>query len=213
MSEYEAKMSEIGKRIHQERLAKGLGQKEFLRRIFMSESSTKTLTAWERGERLPDLDSLCKMSELFQCDIGYLLCDFDTRRHENADICMETGLSEESVSLLRKNAKLGFTTEAKVLDLLLSDAKYWNISNSRKSYGFRSILNLLGFFFKFDDIFMQPKQVFANGQIEDYNPDSRYISENAIRLNGSIIENAVLMEIEQALINLKNTKEEAENNG
>ncbi len=213
MSEYEAKMSEIGKRIHQERLAKGLGQKEFLRRIFMSESSTKTLTAWERGERLPDLDSLCKMSELFQCDIGYLLCDFDTRRHKNADICMETGLSEESVSLLRKNAELGFTTEAKVVDLLLLDAKYRNISQSQKSYCFRSILNLLGFFFKFDDIFMQPKQVFANGRIEDYNPDSRYISENAIRLNGSIIENAVLMEIEQALINLKNAKEEAENNG
>lgn len=94
MLTYSERKELVGTRIRQGREALGLSRKEFLLRIYKSESSHKTLTAWENGERLPDLDSLALMADLFDCDIGYLLGDYKERHHITTDICKETGLSE-----------------------------------------------------------------------------------------------------------------------
>lgn len=104
MTSYENRKAEIGRRIKKEREALGIKPKEFLKRIYKSEQSTKTLTSWERGERLPDLDSLVLMAtEVFDCDIGYLLCDYDEHKRDTADIVEVTGLSEPAADYLRKN--------------------------------------------------------------------------------------------------------------
>lgn len=97
MIEYEKRACIIGTRIRKEREALGLNKKELLTRLYMSEASHKTLTAWESGLRLPDLDSIARMAELFDCDTGYLLGDYDERRRVTADVCKETGLSEGAV--------------------------------------------------------------------------------------------------------------------
>lgn len=198
MNEYENRKCIIGKRIRDEREGKGWGKKEFLKQIFMAESSTKTLSAWEKGERIPDLDSLARMAEVFQCDIGYLLGDYDTRRHKNADICETTGLSESSVEFLRRKKEWESTTEAKVIDLLLADAR-----KRDEEHDYRPITSLLKFFFKYRDGAGQRKQVFSNGMVVDYNRGDGFIASNAIALDGRIVENAVLMEIEGALKSLK----------
>ena len=48
-----------------------MSKKELLVKIYMSESSHKTLSSWENGKSLPDLNSLARMADLFGCDIGY----------------------------------------------------------------------------------------------------------------------------------------------
>lgn len=96
MKSYENRKIAIGDRIRAEREKRGLKMKEFLPQIYKSEQSYKTLAAWENGERLPDLDSLTRMAEIFDCDVGYLLCDYDEHRRTTSDVCAETGLSEQA---------------------------------------------------------------------------------------------------------------------
>lgn len=199
MNEYENRKKLIGTRIKTERENKGMGKQEFLKKIHMATSSIKTLNAWENGIRIPDLDSLTLMADVFQCDVGYLLCDYHTKRQQNADICQTTGLSEDSVNFLRNMKQWGITSEAKIIDLLL-----WDAQKRNKSHHYRSITDLLAFFFKYQDKGHPSKQVFSNGVIVDYDSDG-FISSNAIAINSRIIENAVLMELEQALISLKKT--------
>lgn len=85
MIDYESRKVETGKRIKYEREKAGLSKKELLVKIYMSESSHKTLSSWENGKSLPDLNSLARMADLFGCDIGYLLCDYDERTRDIAD--------------------------------------------------------------------------------------------------------------------------------
>lgn len=62
--------------------------------------SRQTVAKWENGNAMPTLDQLCDIVSLLECDIGYLLCLYDTRYFEHADICKTTGLSEEAVNVL-----------------------------------------------------------------------------------------------------------------
>ena len=95
----------IGNRIKKERESLGLSRGELLTKIYKSESSHKTLAAWEKGERLPDLDSLALMADLFDCDMGYLLGDYEERHYIAADICGKTKLSESAINNLLLLAK------------------------------------------------------------------------------------------------------------
>ena len=91
--QYEDRKKEIGKRIQALRIAKGLKQAEFLRALYMSDTSLKSLRSWEKGEILPELDTLTRMATVFECDIGYLLCDYDEINRDIADICTATGFT------------------------------------------------------------------------------------------------------------------------
>lgn len=100
MKSYDDRKKIIGNRIKEEREKLGLSQKELLPQIYKSEKSHKMLSAWENGERIPDLDSLSLMADLFGCDIGYLLGDYAEHNYVAADICGKTGLSESAVENL-----------------------------------------------------------------------------------------------------------------
>ena len=102
MIDYESRKVETGKRIKYEREKAGLSKKELLVKIYMSESSHKTLSSWENGKSLPDLNSLARMADLFGCDIGYLLCDYDDRTRDIADASHITGLSPGAIEQLIK---------------------------------------------------------------------------------------------------------------
>lgn len=135
MYSYENRKRIVGKRIEKERKHLGLSQKDLLTKIFKSEKSHKTLAAWEKGDRLPDLDSLALMADLFQCDIGYLLGDYDEHTRTSADIVEETGLSEAAVDLIVKIATVNrnlskafssFITSAGFMDFLILILQYRN---------------------------------------------------------------------------------------
>lgn len=125
MTKYENRVKEVGRRIAEERKKLQLSRKELLPKIYKSEKSHKMLASWENGERLPDLDSIALMAELFDCDIGYLLGDYTERRRVVADVCKETGLSEQAVSrlILYKNQ---YPDYVQSLSFLLESANFEN---------------------------------------------------------------------------------------
>ena len=67
--------------------------------------SRQTVAKWERGETMPKLDTLSDIVSILDCDIGYLLCLYDTRYFEHAEICEETGLTAEAVEILMEEKK------------------------------------------------------------------------------------------------------------
>lgn len=116
-----------------------------------------------------------------------------------ASIVQKTGLSENAVKRLIRNRQYDFFEyEAKVINILIEDAKYHNIDKGR---GYRSILNLLHFFFSYSGA-NNHAIIYTNGLLRD-SANSNRISTDAIRLDDTIIENAVLNEAQRALISLK----------
>lgn len=102
----------IGQRIRNERKTLGLSQQRLSEELYRERA---LIGRWERGERLPLLDDLINMCNLFNCEVGYLLCEegYENKTRTVTDICKSTGLSEEAVNLLIEDrerlAKLGKT--------------------------------------------------------------------------------------------------------
>lgn len=127
MNKYDTRAKEIGLRIRHERERLKLSQQSMLSKIFKSESSGKTLRAWENGERLPDLDSLVRMADLFDCDVGYLLCDYNERTRDCADICRLTGLSGSAAETLIGMKLYDNSDNIQVLNLALENENKWRM--------------------------------------------------------------------------------------
>lgn len=141
------------------------------------------------------------LADFYGVSTDYLLGISDVKS-PNQDIVTAvkmTGLTQESIQSLSFFHQLGDREMANVLDILINDSKYHN-SDENRSY--RSIINLLNFFFSYSSG-SNRKQVFINGHIVDRNDTDGLISSNAIALDDTIIENAVLAEIQHALISLK----------
>lgn len=92
----------IGKRIKQERLeAKIKSQGALADKLGYSERTRQTIAKWEKGEAVPELDYLLRMCELFDCELGYLLCEYDCKTREITDIHDTTGLSQNAIKNIR----------------------------------------------------------------------------------------------------------------
>lgn len=63
----------------------------------------RKIAEWEKGKELPPLDTMLQMCELFDCELGYLLCEHDTKTRTAADIQNETGLNEAAIDILRSS--------------------------------------------------------------------------------------------------------------
>ena len=96
----------IGSRILQLRKEIGWTQHKLAKKIAehsdreIDEFHQTTISIWEQGNALPLLKYLVIMADLFDCDIGYLLGDYDTKRKDTSNICAVTGLSKETVEML-----------------------------------------------------------------------------------------------------------------
>lgn len=91
----------IGERIRQQRIEAGYKtQSDFAEALGLQYDSRQSVGAWEQGKRLPPLNILLKMCELFDCEIGYLLYEYDCKTREETDISAATGLSEKSIRRL-----------------------------------------------------------------------------------------------------------------
>ena len=68
--------------------------------------SRSTLDNWTKGKGL-SLETLLFLCEEFDCELGYLLCEngYENKTREATDICEATGLSEEAVKVLKKEAE------------------------------------------------------------------------------------------------------------
>ena len=90
----------IGKRIKNERKKLGFTQSEFAEKLGYGVNSRQSIAKWESGEKMPDLNLLLNMCDMFGCELGYLLCEFDCKTRTATDIKKETGLSEKSIEKL-----------------------------------------------------------------------------------------------------------------
>lgn len=70
----------------------------------------QTVSKWESGNTMPSLDNFMKLSELYGCEIGYLLGEYDCKTRKNADISAETGLSEAAINQLRADKAFSCST-------------------------------------------------------------------------------------------------------
>lgn len=69
----------------------------------LDSTSRTTIRKWERGEVLPPLEHLLKMCELFGCELGYLLGEYDLPTRTATDIQQETGLSVKAIEQLQRH--------------------------------------------------------------------------------------------------------------
>lgn len=93
-------MKKIGERIHQQR-------KEVLD-ITMEELASavggitrQTVSKWEKGEGEITVNDLVKLCKIFNCDMGFLLCEYDECKTRDLQYIHDvTGLSEETIRTL-----------------------------------------------------------------------------------------------------------------
>lgn len=67
------------------------------------------------------LGLLSALAELYNCDVGYLLCEYDCKTGRNTDIAKETGLTDRSIQAIDtiKHQSMNDNSERpKLLDLL-----------------------------------------------------------------------------------------------
>lgn len=174
---------------------------EFAKKIGLSRATTGFYIS---GSRLPDALRLRQIAEKCNVSADWLL-GLSNVRATDPDIrafSEITGLSENSATTLSNLHQWGFNETQETIDILLYDATYCNVGNvNGRSYRYRSILDLIRLFLSYKGS-GKSHHIFSNGTISSSSNDGT-ISSNAIELNDRVIENAILMEIQQALLNLK----------
>lgn len=84
----------IGDRIKQERGKAGKSQSDLGDYIGVKR---QTIAKWEHGKDIPQLSDLLRLCNLFGCELGYMLCEYDCKTRAATDIQAETGLSETAI--------------------------------------------------------------------------------------------------------------------
>ncbi len=101
----EYSLEKISRRIKEERKNKGLSQQDLGKKLHVSD---KQISNYENAKLFPPIEMLTKMCEVFNCELGYLLCEEDYSSGTKLDtiITENYGLSKESLNVLNK--LLGF---------------------------------------------------------------------------------------------------------
>lgn len=147
LEQCEKRKEKIGHRIREERKKLNLTQDEFKDKIFIS--SRQTVARWESGKVLPSMSDFLCMCCLFNCEIGYLLCEYDCKTRAATDVKSETGLSERAVYELQQANKQRMYFVLLALNELLQDEGLYT-------------LDIIGQYFALDEAQTIAK---SNGQI------------------------------------------------
>lgn len=89
----------IGERIKKERKLRSETQEVFAENFKVKRS---TVGKWEKGETIPSFQTMIDMCKLFDCEMGYLLCEpgYESKTRTTTDVCAVTGLSAAAVDKL-----------------------------------------------------------------------------------------------------------------
>lgn len=115
---------EIGKRIKSERKKKNLTQQELANKLYNGEKVRQTIGAWERGEKFPQFGDFTLMCEIFECEVGYLLCEYPCKTRNATDIQAVTGLSEKAIKKLQSIKFYKLEDELNILNSLIEHPKF-----------------------------------------------------------------------------------------
>lgn len=84
----------IGNRIYKNRDKLGLTLEQLAE---LSGVSRQSISNYESGKTIPTEAIRRKLCKAFNCDMGYLMCEYDTKTRKHADIAEETGLSDKAI--------------------------------------------------------------------------------------------------------------------
>ncbi len=88
----------IGGRIKTERKARGMSMDDLAAELGTTRQS---ISKWEKGEGVEiTLNMLLSLCNVFDCELGYLLGEFDCKTRAETDVCEKTGLSPKAVKNL-----------------------------------------------------------------------------------------------------------------
>lgn len=136
----------IGERIRQARKDKDWSQDRLIEELRDRQAgiSRGKLVSIERGKAgafgTLSLTALFAMCEMFDCDMGYLLGEYDERHRVAAEVCDATGLDEVAVQRLltlkadragqHREQVFGATPRAEILSRIIADPEFWRIINN-----------------------------------------------------------------------------------
>ena len=95
----EYKWSDVGKRIYSERKGLRIEQAELGARLDPS-VARQTIGRWEKGHAVQNFAHVLQMCKIFDCELGYLLCEYDCKTRDATDVQKVTGLSKNAIDVL-----------------------------------------------------------------------------------------------------------------
>lgn len=110
-------INKIGERIKTERKKQDLTLEDLADKIGVSR---QTISKWEKGAATsgPSLWELVKMCQLFQCDLGYIVGEYECKTRPVTDIHNETGLHEDTILNLQEWAECENATKELIYNFL-----------------------------------------------------------------------------------------------
>ncbi len=104
---------DIGKRLNKLRKTKNITRLELADILFVTD---KTISNWESNRTTPSLEMLVKLSEILNCNIGYLIYGDNSKNDIETEIKIKITDKKynELITFFKNNAK--FLTESKQLD-------------------------------------------------------------------------------------------------
>lgn len=117
----------ISERIRKERKNLNINQSQLAVAIGYSSSSRQTIGNWEdkNNNTVPNINDLFKLCEVFECELGYLLGEYETKTRDVADIREITGLSETAINNL---VAIKNSPYMQILDILNKLLEHMNIT-------------------------------------------------------------------------------------
>ena len=115
----------------------GYTQKSFAEKFKISIDTVKN---WEQGRNVPEIKTLEKLCNFFDCDLDYLFGNIECKKHDTQFIKDKTGLSEKAIEELHYLALLNSTLDTEpdlnTINTLLEQlsSKYNNIIHTITEY-------------------------------------------------------------------------------
>lgn len=118
------KLREIGARIKKEREALSMTLEQLAEVL---NTTRQSVSKWEKGLGTLDMDSVLRMCDLFECEIGYLTCEYDCKRKETTDVCSVTGLDEKAVEILLEYSSSDYGKSNNYMSKLIQELDFWKM--------------------------------------------------------------------------------------
>ena len=109
-------MSGFADRLREEREAIGWTQETLCEMLNISRD---TLSKWENGTRIPKIDKLLVICQLFNCDADYMIGIIPERTHDIKKMKNKTGLSDDVLKLLEDWNNEAFPQVSRIIEFIL----------------------------------------------------------------------------------------------
>ena len=176
-------IKDIGSRIKEERIKAGYSLEELANEIGTTRQS---ISKWEKGEGIgPTVFDISRLCNVFKCDFGYIVGDYECRTYEAASVKNQTGLSEKAVEVLCAHRFFGHTSDLELLSgFICYISKYPPVFDEKDRYPLTTALSQLieastgqdsqeyddlfnGYMWRIQDLFMDFVKSYAEDKLKE----------------------------------------------